>query len=435
MPLAPASPAATRPALAWADALLAASAAVTLAAAPARSQGGDEENRRGPRDNLGQRLGRQVNVSVDASAASITYDGFAGSGVASVTPTLRVESARTVLLARSSFSRFESGNRAVQTSVAGSIVSPAVFHVRGELYGGASVARFARTLAATSVFGAGRLHAAAPSGGGWAGLGLGLVSQGNLLPSDAGQLDFGAWAREGPLTYTAVVQPTRVGALRYLDATAAARWQGARGEMTLTSGFRARAPERLPGVRAWAEGWLTLWVGQRVALVGGAGLFPFEPLQGLPGGRYVSAAVRLATRRPAVDDPTLRAELMLPYEVRRLRAARAELFVVQENPDGSRTLLLQVPRAQSVEVMGDFTDWTPVELVPLDRRAGSGAAAARRRAGRGDAANDVWAVALVLAPGVHRVNVRVDGGPWRPPPGLSVVRDEFGGEVGLLVVQ
>jgi hypothetical protein len=41
----------------------------------------------------------------------------------------------------------------------------------------------------------------------------------------------------------------------------------------------------------------------------------------------------------------------------------------------------------------------------------------------------------VIAPGVHRVNVRADGGPWRPPPGLSVVRDEFGGEVGLLVVR
>jgi hypothetical protein len=42
---------------------------------------------------------------------------------------------------------------------------------------------------------------------------------------------------------------------------------------------------------------------------------------------------------------------------------------------------------------------------------------------------------LVIAPGVHRVNIRVDGGAWRPPPGLSVVRDEFGGEVGLLVVR
>ncbi len=156
MPLAPASPAATRPALAWADALLAASTAVALAAGPARGQAGEDDDRRGVRDNLGQRLGRQVNVSVDAGAASVTYDDFLASAVASVTPTVRVETARTLLLARSSFSRFESGNRAVQTSVAGSIVSPALLHLRGELYGSASVTRFARALAATSLFGAGR---------------------------------------------------------------------------------------------------------------------------------------------------------------------------------------------------------------------------------------------------------------------------------------
>jgi hypothetical protein len=79
-----------------------------------------------------------------------------------------------------------------------------------------------------------------------------------------------------------------------------------------------------------------------------------------------------------------------------------------------------------VELMADFTDWVPVPLVRLPR----GTAGGRAR----DAA-DLWAAELVIAPGVHRVNVRVDGGPWRPPPGLSVVRDEFGGEVGLLVVR
>jgi hypothetical protein len=43
-------------------------------------------------------------------------------------------------------------------------------------------------------------------------------------------------------------------------------------------------------------------------------------------------------------------------------------------------------------------------------------------------------VALVLAPGTHRVLVRVDDGPWRPPTNLPAVDDEMGGRVGLLVV-
>jgi hypothetical protein len=377
-----------------------------------------------PRRSFPQRLGRQVSASVDAGAAAVTYDEFLNSGVASVTPTLRVESARALVVARGSYSRFQSGNRSLQTSLTGSLVSPELFGVRAEAFGTASVTRFARELAATNLFGAGRLHAASGAGGAWAGAGLGLVSQRTRLPENVGQLDFGAWAREGPLTFTLTVQPTRVGAVSYADATAGARWQGALGELAVSSGYRARAAAALPGVRAWGEGWLTVWFGARVAVVGGVGLFPYDPVQGLPGGRYVSAAVRVSSRRPVVNDPALRAELLLPYEVRRLRAARAEQFVVEERDDGSRELRVLVPGAGRVELMGDFTDWTPVGLVRLPRGKGAGRDA-----------DDAWGVELVIAPGVHRVNIRVDGGAWRPPPGLSVVRDEFGGEVGLLVVR
>ena len=65
--------------------------------------------------------------------------------------------------------------------------------------------------------------------------------------------------------------------------------------------------------------------------------------------------------------------------------------------------------------MGDFTDWT---ATPLEERG-----------------DGTWELERFISPGVHRVNLRIDGGPWIVPPGLSSARDEFGGEVGLLVVQ
>jgi hypothetical protein len=46
-----------------------------------------------------------------------------------------------------------------------------------------------------------------------------------------------------------------------------------------------------------------------------------------------------------------------------------------------------------------------------------------------------WSMPLVTSPGTHQVNVRVDGGPWQVPPGLTSMADEFGGAVGLLVVE
>jgi hypothetical protein len=65
--------------------------------------------------------------------------------------------------------------------------------------------------------------------------------------------------------------------------------------------------------------------------------------------------------------------------------------------------------------MGDFTDWAPVTMSPI--------------------AADTWTYNVFIGPGVHRINIRIDGGPWVAPPGLTVVRDDFGGAVGLLVVQ
>jgi hypothetical protein len=84
------------------------------------------------------------------------------------------------------------------------------------------------------------------------------------------------------------------------------------------------------------------------------------------------------------------------------------------NADGSRTLTIGLPAAQTVELMGDFTDWRPV---PMTR-----------------ALNGTWVARVALSPGSHRVNVRMDAGPWRTPPGLPVAPDDFGGLVGLLVI-
>lgn len=81
--------------------------------------------------------------------------------------------------------------------------------------------------------------------------------------------------------------------------------------------------------------------------------------------------------------------------------------------DGMATLEVTAPRARSVEIAADFTDWEPVPLVP------------------GDGA---WRHEQHLAPGTYRINIRFDGGAWEVPEGLPTVADEFGGEVGLLVV-
>ena len=86
------------------------------------------------------------------------------------------------------------------------------------------------------------------------------------------------------------------------------------------------------------------------------------------------------------------------------------------NAEGDlRRIEVTAPGAQRVEVMGDFTMWDAVEL----RRAPGGR----------------FIFALHLVPGVYRVQVRRDGGPWMIPVNLPGMSDPDMGEAGTLVIE
>lgn len=69
---------------------------------------------------------------------------------------------------------------------------------------------------------------------------------------------------------------------------------------------------------------------------------------------------------------------------------------------------------ERVEVMGAFSDWTPVPLV----REGSR-----------------WRARVALRAGANAVLMRVDDGAWVPPPGLPIGADPFSGVVGVITFE
>ena len=83
--------------------------------------------------------------------------------------------------------------------------------------------------------------------------------------------------------------------------------------------------------------------------------------------------------------------------------------------DGDRHRLMFRVAASRLEVCSDATGWAPIDARSLGR--------------------DRWEVELAMSPGVHRVAIRVDGGAWSAPPGVPATLDDFGGEVGLIVVE
>lgn len=110
---------------------------------------------------------------------------------------------------------------------------------------------------------------------------------------------------------------------------------------------------------------------------------------------------------------------ILAFETRTLGAV--DSLAVEQGvsaPDGDTlrvVLLIDAPRAESVELMGDATEWA---ITRMQRST-----------------NGRWRAELKLAPGMHRITVRADGGAWIAPPGLPVGNDDYGSPVGMISVR
>jgi hypothetical protein len=182
----------------------------------------------------------------------------------------------------------------------------------------------------------------------------------------------------------------------------------------LLLGFRAgdQLTTLSANVKAWASASAVVWITPRIGLVLAGGNYPVDPTQGFPGGRFASLSLRFTQQRRSSPVSIDSAPVSLPE----VKAAPAVVgFVTQRGSRDAVTVRVNAPGALMVEINGDFTNWAPVKLVP--------------------AADGWWTSTLPLKRGKYQMNLRVNGGDWTVPPGLLSMVDEFGGTVGLLVIE
>lgn len=351
----------------------------------------------------------QTSAALDLAATRVAYDGVPGASAFTLAPMLQVTRPLASLFAGANFWEVDGGGWSLQGTASGSVYTPAVAGFRLEGGGSASGSTHEDGTSTGTVLGRARLHWMQGAGGLWAGGGLGGASNG-LAWRATRALEAGAWLRANPVTLLASAAPTWIGdSLRFLDAEAAVRV--VRGALELAVFGGVRRWSRPSGVPAdgWAAASGALWLGRHLAVVAGGGSYPADYAQGFPAGRYLTLGLRLATARPGeperAPEPIARGALPLPR-----RAAPS--FALENLGGDRRRIRIVAPGAHRVELMGDFTDWRPLAL---------------RRAGGSE-----WTAVIVLRPGVYRMNVRMDGGAWGVPAGVTALRDEFGGVVAVL---
>jgi Carbohydrate-binding module 48 (Isoamylase N-terminal domain) len=340
---------------------------------------------------------------------ALRYADTLNASAATITPRVGVEWARGVADATGTYSQFTSGGWSTQGTLSGSLFAPTPLGFLAELAGLTGGSAHHDGTRTGQVLVNGRLHFMRPTGevflgggGGrtWVGGGSRSVLLGELGAS-ATLRDFGATLTASP----AIVEDS----IQYMDAQLALSWTGDRLDLGAMLGTRLGDQLTFLGgtSRSWGNLSAVARMTPRFALVASGGTYPIDPTQGFPGGRFVSVSIRMALRRgrEAVPLNTTQPELgtitVISFTAETIRA-------------GVVTFKVNAPGARSVEVAGDFTNWSPIALESVS--------------------GGVWSVTLPIKQGKYQMNLRLDGGKWLVPPGLLPMLDEFGGSVGLLVV-
>lgn len=394
-------------------------------------------------------MSAQIASSIEAGALVTSEDGEIPASTMRVAPGLRLAFPLVNIAANGSAWLQGQQWQIADGSLSATVFSPTFHGLRGEVLGTASRAFYERSIADDEVEVQGRLHMLLRQRGGiWVGGGvarpwrIAVVSQVDVATG-------GAWTRIGGATvsgtftnffftkvapasdsssssvscsthHSGAIPPDVEGAAldvaqntsvtecrrysRFSDLEGSLHWEHGFFELAAQSGYRfGNAYDVTPDSRRWAAATATLWISNSVAAVLGGGRIPANPSRGLPARSYANFGLMLSYS--AVPRHTV------PVATRTI-AVRD--FEVRTATPGMQRIALRVGGVESVEIMGDFSDWGTLQMI---------------RRGR-----DLWELVLPLSRGVHQINIRLDGGPWQTPPGMPVVQDGFNGEVGVLVI-
>jgi hypothetical protein len=183
--------------------------------------------------------------------------------------------------------------------------------------------------------------------------------------------------------------------VHYTEGALGAHLEGNMVALDLFGGVR-RDPDAVHLYDPMLVATAAFWIGETRALTVSVSKLPPDFVRGADAASQLVIGMRLLEPSPA-----------------RSRAERARPVLLVAGTGEQRVLRVRAPAAHSVELMADFTNWTPVTLTP--REAG-------------------FERTFTLPAGTHHVVVRIDGTSWRPATNTPAVDDDLGGRVGLLVV-
>ncbi len=363
----------------------------------------------------------------DVGFATVSYDNGQTFGALTLNETAVVERPTGSLLANGLLSLFDDGKWSMQGLLAGSrysdpLVPGSVFGkwfdaLRGEVsFLTASTAQ--QGLMPTLQFtGQSRIHLGANNYGSTVGAAISRTFDGvgwrtTVMGEVTGWLQMGSNAL---LSVTTNPMQLQFGDI-LSDNEATLTWR--RGKVSYDASMGVRLGEAARETAAWGNVTASWPLFQDLHATVSLGTYPVDLIQGLPGARYAAFALRLpGGRLPQIfrrSRPPIAPALPERPE---LPTTETLALVIGSALDslGIREIRVWAPGVRRVDLMADFVDWIPVPLV-------------RQPDGE-------WLGYYRVQPGLHRLNLRLDGQEIAVPRNLARERDEFTGDVAIVVVR
>ena len=361
---------------------------------------------------------QRVMSTIDLTGTGVWYADSIRAAGTSIAPAIRFDWPNATLAGSFAFSQLGRTGSSIQGSVAPTVSTPSLGPFSAELegsFGGSSHHDGTKTGAALGMT---RLYAARANASAWVGIGGGGTWDGSVWRR-VSQREAGAWLERNNTAALLTVAPIVVeDTLSYTDTQLSLHYTPTNKdfEFGFTGGWRAGSvgPEIGGTARTWGSLSGSVWLSSRVAIVASAGTYPVDFTQGYPGGRFATLSLRFASRGVRRSSETVTTHDIGSDRTEPSRPMATD-FVVHAEESPRHTIRIEARGAQTVEINGDFTQWRPKNLIQKPDGA--------------------WAVSIPIVPGAHQVNIRIDGGAWVAPPGLLTSTDEFGGIVGILIIE
>ncbi|HEX9564976.1 MAG TPA: hypothetical protein VF981_13425 [Gemmatimonadaceae bacterium] len=360
----------------------------------------------------------------DASFAIVRYETGLTAGALTLYEAVVLATERATRSAYGLVSVFDDGRLSMQAGVEGARrsaaiavdprFSPLFTSIRGEVLVDAATTIQSGFMPTAQATGRARIRFERADQGAYAEIAVARAFDGrfwrNIMLGEAY-----AFVRRGTLEAALSATPMQLGTGdRLVDSEARVTWLRERAILGVSLG--ARGGEALRGNSAWGGLSATFPVWNELYATVNAGSYPADLIQNLPAGRYLAFGLRLPDgwlppyRRPLLPAPPRPRRPELPV------TARLALVVgpALDSTD-IREIRVWAPGARVVEIMADFVDWIPVPLIRQD--------------------SGEWRGYYRVPPGLHRLNIRLDGSEMDAPVNWPLEQDEFIGMVALVMVR